>query len=118
MRRSPLFLLIGAVIAAPAFAAGHGGGGLGGGHSMGSSMSMSHGNALGSMNSSSSMGHISNPDTHGALVSKTAHDAQGSDEKVGPQVRDVARSNRSDNDAGDVDKTKASRTKVAKTHTH
>lgn len=95
MRNSPLFLLIGAVIAAPAFAAGHGGGG----HGMGSSMT--HGNAFGVASSSTSMSHIStsantghanNLDTHGALVSQTAHQAKASGMKVGPQVRAVARS--------------------------
>lgn len=79
MRKSLLSLVFGAVFALPAFAAGgHGGGGFGGGHSMGS---LGH--------SSMSMGHAT---THGAAVSTAAHDAKFSGEKVGPQVRDVARS--------------------------
>jgi len=82
MRKSLLFLAFGAVFALPAFAAGgHGGSGFGGGHSMGS---LGH--------SSMSMGHATNPNTHGAAVSAAAHDAKLSGEKVGPQVRDVARS--------------------------
>ena len=109
MRKSPLFLLIGAIVAAPAFAGGHGGGGFGGGHGMGSSMSVGH----------TSMGHMTNPDTHGALVSQTAHDAQLSGDKVGPQVRDVARSNKSNDDAfSDVDTPKSAKIRTAKTHTH
>jgi len=121
MRKSPLFLLVGAIFAAPAFAGGHGGGGgFGGGHGLGSSMSMSRGNALGSMHSSSSMGHINNPDTHGALVSQTAHEAQDSGNKVGPQVREVARSNKSDKAEGASDTdTDGRKTKTAKAqHTH
>lgn len=79
MRESLLLLAFGAVFALPAFAAGgHGGGGFGGGHSM---RSLGH--------SSMSMGHAT---THGAAVSTAAHDAKFSGEKVGPQVRDVARS--------------------------
>jgi hypothetical protein len=79
MRKSLLSLVFGAVFALPAFAAGgHGGGGFGGGHSMGS---LGH--------SSMSMGHAT---THGAAVSAAAHNAKLSGEKVGPQVRDVARS--------------------------
>lgn len=80
MRNSLLFLAFGAAFTLPAFAAGgHGGGG--GGHSM-------------SLQSSSmSMGHMTNPSTHGAAVSAAAHDAKLSGEKVGPQVRAVARSN-------------------------
>ena len=75
MRKSLLSLVFGAVFALPAFAAG---GHFGGGHSMGS---LGH--------SSMSMGHAT---THGAAVSAAAHDAKFSGEKVGPQVRDVARS--------------------------
>ena len=102
MRKSPLVILIGAIVAAPAFAGGHGGGG-GGGHGFGSSMG----------NSSMSMGHMTNPGTHGALVSQTAHDAQLSGDKVGPQVREVARANKADDrDFSNVD------TPKAKTHTH
>ncbi|WP_157578783.1 hypothetical protein [Rudaea cellulosilytica] len=82
MRKSLLSLVFGAVFALPAFAAGgHGGGGFGGGHSMGS---LGH--------SAMSMGHATNSNTHGAAISAAAHDAKLSGEKVGPQVRDVARS--------------------------
>ncbi|HEX7915489.1 hypothetical protein [Rudaea sp.] len=81
MRKSLLFLAFGAAFALPAFAAGgHGGGGFGGGHGMG----LEH--------LSMSMGHVTNPNTHGAAVSDAAHDAKLSGGKVGPQVRDVARS--------------------------
>ena len=82
MRKSLLFVVFGAAFALPAFAAGGhgGGGGFGGGHTMGL------------QSSSMSMGHMTNPNTHGAAVSAAAHDAKLSGEKVGPQVRDVARS--------------------------
>lgn len=81
MHKPLLFLAIGAASASSAFAAGgHGGGGFGGGHGMG----LQH--------SSMSMGHVNNSTSHGATVSAAAHDAKLSGDKVGPQVRDVARS--------------------------
>jgi hypothetical protein len=39
------------------------------------------------------MGHTTNPSTHGATVSAAAHQAQLSGDKVGPQVRTVAKDN-------------------------
>lgn len=82
MRKSLIFLAIGAAFASPVFAAGGhgGGGGFGGGHGMG----LQH--------SSMSMGHLNNSTSHGATVSAAAHDAKLNGGKVGPQVRDVARS--------------------------
>ncbi len=81
MRACVFSILIGAVVALPAFAAGgHGGGGFGGSRGMG----LGH--------SSTGMGHMTQPNTHGASVSAAAHDAKLSGGKVGPQVRDVARS--------------------------
>jgi hypothetical protein len=75
-------LIISVALAASAFAfpawaaGGHGGGGMHGGAGMSAGMN-GHG-AIGA---------------HGSLVSRTAHAAQGSGMKVGPQVSAVAHSN-------------------------
>jgi hypothetical protein len=81
MRSYSVYLFALAFVASPLFAAGHGGGhGGGGGHGAG-------------MGHAASMGHTTNPSTHGATVSAAAHQAQLSGDKVGPQVRTVAKDN-------------------------
>lgn len=81
MRSCSVYLFALAFVASPLFAAGHGGGhGGGGGHDAG-------------MGHAASMGHTTNPSTHGATVSAAAHQAQLSGDKVGPQVRTVAKDN-------------------------
>jgi hypothetical protein len=81
MRSCSVCLFALAFVASPLFAAGHGGGhGGGGGHDAG-------------MGHAASMGHTTNPSTHGATVSAAAHQAQLSGDKVGPQVRTVAKDN-------------------------
>jgi hypothetical protein len=87
MRLSSSYVAILVFAALPAFAAGHGGG-ASGGHGAG----MSHGMSMGTTHGVS-MGHSVNPSTHGATVSAAAHQAKLSGNKVGPQVRTIARSN-------------------------
>jgi len=81
MRSYTAYLFALALVASPLLAASHGGGhGGGGGHGAG-------------MGHAASMGHMTNPSTHGATVSAAAHQAQLSGDKVGPQVRTVAKDN-------------------------
>lgn len=73
-------VLAAGVMGIPAWAAGHGGGGMG--HGAGG---MGHG--------AGGMSHSAGGTDHGATVSAAAHSAHTGGEKVGPAVRSVARSN-------------------------
>lgn len=92
MRLSSNCFFVLALAAAPAFAAGHGGGAGFGSHGAGMSRGMGMGMTM-SASHGMSMGHSVNPSTHGATVSAAAHQAKLSGNKVGPQVRTVARTN-------------------------
>jgi len=86
MRSYTSYLFALAFVASPLLAASHGGGHGGGGSHGGGG----HGAGMGH---AASMGHTTNPSTHGATVSAAAHQAQLSGDKVGPQVRTVAKDN-------------------------
>lgn len=77
--KTALALAVG-MMSIPAWAAGHAPGGMGHG-----SGGMGHG--------AGGMGHSAAGNGHGATVSAASHSAHASGEKVGPQVRSVARSN-------------------------